>query len=149
MTAYMHAVENPPSVQQEFRKLAVGSFSEAKRMFSSLQKLKTNSLRRIVFKEPGNFGLPTQRWEKVAISLQNIPVPYSILEAASFEERGTYVFICKLMDYLLRSCQSYDKFFLDIIVGCNSRILVHYYSSASNDEFCKYTPNIYKITQEN
>ena len=79
--------------------------------FLPLQNLKTNSLRRIVFKEPGNFGLPTQWCEKVAISLQNIPVPYSILEAASFEERGTYVFICKLMDYLLRSCQSYDKFF--------------------------------------
>ena len=40
MTAYMHAVKNSPSVQQEFRKLAVGSFPEAKRMFSSSPEVK-------------------------------------------------------------------------------------------------------------
>ena len=60
--AYVHAVKNSPSLQQEFRKLAVGSFfREPRERFLPLQRLKTNSLRRIVFKEPGNFGLPT-RW---------------------------------------------------------------------------------------
>ena len=36
--------------------------------FLSLQKLKTDSLNRIDFKEPGNFGLPTRRRVMAAIS---------------------------------------------------------------------------------
>ena len=42
--------------------------SKPRECFLSLQRLKTDSLKRMDFKEPGNFGLPTRRCEKAAIS---------------------------------------------------------------------------------
>ena len=71
MIAYVHACMQSRTHlrcnRNSANSLSVFS-SEPREFFLSLQRLKTDSLKRIDFKELGNFGLPTQWCEKVAIS---------------------------------------------------------------------------------